>query len=163
VDLVGRGFHSGTGSASPPREILVAMLRRARAAVADIERQPRANIAVVAWQRGYANAVDEMLDVRGISLRRYPRHPTNITTEVGRLDADPRSAAQSGTGTITDLSRGGCGLATWLSLGVDDWVEVTFTLPERRTPFRREGRVRRAQQVGGKLQVGVEFDEALPD
>ena len=139
------------------------MLNRARVAVADLERQPRANNAAVAWQRGYAKAVKAMMDVGGISLRRHPRQPTSITTAVRRFDGGSTGASQSGKGTITDLSRGGCGLATWLSLSVDDWVEVSFTLPEREMPFRREGRIRRAQQMGDKVRAGVEFGEEFPD
>lgn len=154
---------SGNGSTLLPREILLAKLKRARATQADIERQPRANIAAVAWQRGYAKAVEEMLDVRGISLRRHPRHPTSVTADVRRLAEDPMTGTQWGKGTITDLSRGGCGLATWLLLSPGDWVEVSFTLSERRTPLRREGRVRRAQQMGDKVLAGVEFAEELPD
>ena len=163
MDLVGRNFESGSGSPPPPREILLAMLKRARVAVADIERQVGTNIAAVAWQRGYAKAVEEMLDVHGISVRRHPRHPTSITTDVRRLNGRPGTSEQLGRGTITDLSRGGCGLATWVSLSVDDRVEVAFTLPERRVPLRREGRVCRAQQAGDKTRAGVEFDEELSE
>lgn len=139
------------------------MHNRARVAVADIERQPRANIAAVAWQRGYGKAVEEMLDVRGISLRRHPRHPTSVTADVRRLAEDPMTGTQWGKATITDLSRGGCGLATWLPFSAGDPVEVTFRLPQHGTPLRREGRVRRAQQMGDKVRAGVEFDEELAE
>lgn len=139
------------------------MLNRARVAVADIERQPRANIAAVAWQRGYGKAVADMLDVSGISLRRHLRQPTSIATDVRRVDTSPGEIPQWGKATITDISRGGCALATWARLSVGDRVEVTFALPQRDNTLRREGRVRRAQQVGDKIRAGVEFDEELAE
>jgi hypothetical protein len=163
MDLIGRGFETGEGAAPPPRAILLAMLKRARAAVTDIERQVGSNLAAVGWQRGYAKAVEEMLDVSGISVRRYPRQPTSLTADVRRLNGTPGTREQVGRGTITDLSRGGCGLATRVPLAADDRVEVTFTLPERRVPLARHGRVRRAQQAGDKTRAGVEFEEELPD
>jgi len=125
-----------------------------------MERQGGVDVTAGEWQKGYVKALEEVLDLEGLSLRRHPRRPTSIPAEIVRiLPADvPR---QSGTGTIVDLSVVGCGLATAMELSASDLIELSFRLPARGTPVSLEGCVRRAHQVNGQFRVGVEFKGAL--
>jgi len=113
------------------------------------------------WQKGYVKALEEVLDLEGLSLRRHQRRPTAIPTEIAQIFPETAGPGRRGKGTITDLSISGCGIATAMTLSAGDIIQLSFKLPETGTPVTLEGLIRRAQRVGGDVRAGVEF-KALP-
>ncbi|MFQ5899708.1 MAG: PilZ domain-containing protein [Candidatus Methylomirabilia bacterium] len=104
------------------------------------------------WQKGYVRALEDVLDLEGLSLRRHPRADTNIPTQIARMG--PKRGA---SGQIVDLSVGGCRLVTAMELSEGDIVELSFKLPERSTIVTLEGVVRRALRIDEGCRAGVEF------
>jgi len=147
------------------REAVLAKLVRARAALDELRRRGGADMGSTEWetewQKGYIKALEEILDFDGVTLRRFPRRPTSIPAELARGLA--AGAGERAGGTITDLSLGGCALATALGLSVGEAIEVSFTLPGRAAPVTVEGTVRRAQRLGDDVRAGVEFKSFPPD
>lgn len=148
--------------ASSLREAVLAKLVRARAVLEDLGRQGASGMDVLEWQKGYVKALEEILDLEGLSLRRYRRRPASIPAEIARISPETGAPGPRSAGTITDLSMGGCGLATALALSVGETVRVSFRLPQSPTPVTLEGAVRRAQRVGEETRAGVQF-KALPE
>ncbi|MBI4608122.1 MAG: PilZ domain-containing protein [Candidatus Rokubacteria bacterium] len=136
---------------TPLREAVLAKLVRARTGLDELRRYGDPDMGAMEWQKGYIKALEEALDLEGLTLRRYPRRPTSIPVEIGR------GSGEAGKGTIMDVSAGGCALATPLALSVGELVRLVFTLPEPPTPFALEGWVRRAQRTGEEVGAGVEF------
>jgi len=139
------------------REALLAKRALARAVLHDMARQPLLEPTAVEWQKGYVKALEESLDLEGISLRRHPRRPTDVPAEIVRVPPEGEGVPQSGKGAIVDLSVGGCGLATVMELSGGDVIELSFRLPASGTPIVQEGSVRRIQPLNGNFKVGVEF------
>ena len=143
--------------ASSLRETVLAKLVRARAVLEDLRRRGGSGMDPVEWQKGYVKALEEILDLEGLSLRRYPRRPTSIPAEIARFSPETGAPGPRSAGTITDLSMAGCGLATALALSVGETVTVSFKLPQSSTPATLEGAVRRAQRVDEETRAGVGF------
>jgi len=67
---------------------------------------------------------------------------------------------QTDTGTIGDLSGGGCCIVTMRNLAVGDSVHLSFRMPEGFQVNRRPVRIRnRKSEPGGKLRYGCQFQE----
>lgn len=141
------------------RETVLAKLARARATLDELRRQGNPDMSSMEWQKGYVKALEEALDLDGLTLRRFPRRPTSIPAELARGLA--AGAGERARGSITDLSIGGCALATALGLSVGEAIQVSFTLPGCAAPVTVEGTVRRAQRVGEGVRAGMEF-KSLP-
>lgn len=139
------------------REAVLANLSHARTVLEDLERQGKVEITAIEWQKGYVKALEETLDLEGLSLRRYPRRPTAIPAEIARILQEQGASGQRGKGTIVDLSVGGCGLATVMELSAGEVIDISFRLPASSTPVALEGWVRRAQRANGEFRAGVEF------
>lgn len=148
--------------ASVLRETVLAKLVRARAVLDDLRRRGGSGLDDMEWQKGYVKALEEILDLEGLSLRRFPRRPTSIPAEIARFSPETGAPGPRSAGTITDLSMAGCGLATALALSVGETVTVSFKLPQSPTPVTLEGAVRRAQRVDEETRAGVEF-KTLPE
>lgn len=148
--------------ASSLREAVLTKLLRARATLEDLGRQGAPGMSATEWQKGYVKALEEVLDIDGLTLRRYPRRVTEIPMEIARMSADTGAPGPRSDGTITDLSMGGCRLATAMALSVGEVITVSFRLPKSATPVTLEGQVRRAQRVGEETKAGVQF-KALPE
>lgn len=148
--------------ASVLRETVLAKLVRARAVLDDLRRRGGSGLDDMEWQKGYVKALEEILDLEGLSLRRFPRRPTSIPAEIARISPETGAPGPRSAGTITDLSMAGCGLATALALSVGETVTVSFKLPQSPTPVTLEGAVRRAQRVDEETRAGVEF-KTLPE
>ncbi|MBI2461075.1 MAG: PilZ domain-containing protein [Candidatus Rokubacteria bacterium] len=140
------------------RPLLFEKLAEVRTIIERLGQQGEVGRAPLEWEKGYARALEDMLALKGISLRRSPRRTTMIAAEIARKLAAP-GAPPSESGTITDLSLDGCSLATMMEVAVGDLVVLTFTLPEPFVTVRVEGWVRRADRIDGTLAVGVEFME----
>jgi hypothetical protein len=140
------------------REIVLGKLVQGRAVLEELLRGDDWESSAIEWQKGYVKALEEVLDLEGLSLRRFPRRLTVIPARVVR----PDKGGQIGDGTIVDLSAGGCRLATTMDITKGEVVEVTFTLPRGEAPLRLEGWVRRAQWVEQELRVGLEFKDPPP-
>jgi len=131
--------------------------------LADLERQGESQSAARAWQKGYVAALEEVLDLEGISLRRHPRRATAIPAEIARTPLEKGAPEQRGEGTIMDLSLGGCRLyTTAMELTEGEIIELTFRLPGSSTFVMLHGHVRRVNKVNGALGAGVEFTK-LPE
>ena len=147
---------------TPLRRVVLDKLARARAVLEDLGRQgDESEFTAVEWQKGYVKALEEILDLEGLSLRQHPRRPTAIPTEIARILLEEGAPGQRGKGTVMDVSLGGCRLATAMELSVGEIIELSFTLLELGTPVTLEGSVRRVQRVGEELTAGVEFKRFL--
>jgi len=144
------------------REILLAKLARSRAVLEDLGRQGESGFSAMEWQKGYVKALQEVLDLDGLSLRRFPRQSTAIPAAVARLRPGDGSSGARSDATIVDLSLGGCGLATAMELETGDGAEISFRLPGRNVSVTVGGVVRRAARVGEVVRAGVEF-AGIPD
>lgn len=145
------------------REAVLATLKNARATLAEMEQQAGVDRAALEWHRGYVKAVEEMLDLEAISLRRHRRRSVFIAADVRAVPADTGHVGPWAKGTIIYLSRGDTDLVTKLDLSIGARIELAFTLPGGGMPVRRDGWVRRVQRAGGEIRVGVEFEEELPN
>jgi len=143
------------------REVLLAKLAQTRASLEYLGRQGESAFTALEWQKGYAKALEEVLDLDGLSLRRFPRRPTAIPATIARFHRGA-PAAERGEGTIVDLSTGGCGLATALEIAAGERIEISFRLPGRNAGVSLEGVARRAARVGEVVRAGVEFVK-VPD
>lgn len=146
---------------TPLRESVLAKLKTARSALDDLFRQDDAESSAIEWQKGYAKALEEVLDLEGLSLRRSPRRATALRATVVR--ADKEHLGERGEGTILDLSEGGCRLATAIEPGAGEVLELTFRLSAADPPMKLQGWVRRVQPADGELRVGVEFKDVAED
>lgn len=133
------------------REAVLAKLTRARAGLEALGRQGESALTALEWQKGYVKALEEILDLEGLSLRRSPRRPTAIPAEIARVLPNTGVPGPRGTGTILDLSLGGCSLATTLALSGGELIVLSFRLPEPSTPVMLAGWVRRAQRTAHDL------------
>lgn len=147
----------------PVREVIVAKLARARAGLADLQQKGHVDATAIEWQRGYVAALEEMLELDGLALRRRPRRPTVIPAEIARIDSETGPASQRDKATILDLSMGGCGLNTTAELSVGENVVLSFTLPAGGLPITVKGSVRHAERLVQQLRVGVEFKALSAD
>jgi hypothetical protein len=143
------------------REAVLAKLSRARTTLAELRRTGEP-AAAIEWQTGYVRALEEILDLEGLSLRRHPRRRTAIHTAITRPLLANGSSGQRGDGTIVDLSVGGCGLATLMELSAGEIIELSFVLPGTTTFVTLAGWVRRAQRIDREVRAGVEF-KPLPE
>lgn len=139
------------------REILLDKVTEARTIIETLRQRGEAVQLPLEWEKGYLTALEDILALEGISLRRSPRITTMIATEVVRLL--PGQGATSGNGTITDLSVEGCNLVTMVEIAVGEVLALSFTLPEQTTPLKVEGWVRRAEKIDGTVSAGVELKE----
>lgn len=146
---------------SAMRQALVDKLAHSQMIIEKLRQQGEVARTALEWEKGYAKALEEVLGLDGVSLRRYPRRTTVIPTEIDRVQKE--GPTQKGRGMITDLTMEGCGLATVLELSVGEIIALAFTLPGRNTPVTLEGWVRRAQRVEEVLSAGVEFKESPGD
>lgn len=142
---------------TPLRGVVLAKLAQARAALAELERDRELDSTAVQWQKGYVKALEEVLSLEGLSLRRHPRRPTAIPTEVARILPETGAPGPRAKGAIRDLSLGGCRLTPGMELSVGELIDLSFRLPKPGTPVVVEGWVRRADRIEGELSVGVEF------
>jgi len=142
------------------REALLATLKNARATLAEMEQQAGVDRAALQWHRGYVKAVEEMLDLEAISLRRHRRRSVFIAADVRGIPEDAASAWEKGT--VISLSRSGAELVTRVALSVGARIELAFILPGGATPVRHDGWVRRLRRAGEETRVGIEFGEELP-
>lgn len=115
------------------------------------------------WQKGYMKALEEVLDLEGLSLRRHQRRPTAVPAEIAQIFPETAGPGRRGEGTITDLSISGCALATAMTLSAGDIIQLSFKLPETGTPVTLEGLIRRAPRVGEEVRAGVEFKALAAD
>jgi len=143
------------------REALLATLKNAPATLAEMEQQAGVDRAALQWHRGYVKAVEEMLDLEAISLRRHRRRSVFIAADVRAIPEDAVPAAW-GRGTVISLSRSGAELVTRVALSVGARIELAFILPGGATPVRHDGWVRRLRRAGEETRVGIEFGEELP-
>lgn len=134
------------------REAVLAKLVDARAVLEKLGPQVEAGSSARDWHRGYVKALEEVLDLQGLTLRRYPRWQTDIRTKIARMV--PKKGAY---GQIADLSVGGCRLITPMELSVGAVIGLAFRLPERSTIVTLHGLVCRTQRVDEEYMVAVEF------
>lgn len=139
------------------REVLLAKLGHARAVLDDLGRQGESGFSAMEWQKGYVKALQEVLDLDGLSLRRFPRRSTAIPAAIARFHPGGGPSGARGDATIVDLSMGGCGLATAIELASGDGVEISFRVPGRNVSVTVEGVARRTSRVGEVVRAGVEF------
>lgn len=136
------------------REPILVKLKQARAVLNDLLRHDDGESTAVEWQKGYVKALEEILDLQGLSLRRFPRRNTLI-------EASARSEKQADGRwddvTIVDLSEGGCRIATPVKLGIGETVQIAFTLPGLKVDLKVDGRIRNVQPVDDEFRAGVEF------
>ena len=136
------------------REPILAKLKQARAVLADLLGHDDGESTAVEWQKGYVKALEEILDLQGLSLRLFPRRHTLI-------EASARSEKQTDDRwndvTIVDLSEGGCRFATPVRLTVGESVQLAFTLPGVKGDLKLDGRIRNVQGVDDEFRAGVEF------
>ncbi len=144
------------------REAVLAKWAHARAALRELRQARQARPTAMEWQNGYVKALEEILELDGLSLRRYPRRSVTIRTKIARVLPEPRTPEEQREGTITDLSVGGCGLATAIELSVGELIRLSVRFPQGRRIVTLDGWVRRFEVVGAGLQAGVEFKE-LPE
>lgn len=142
------------------RQGVLTMLSHAWETLVTMRQRGGVELTAIEWQKGYVKALEEILDLEGVSLRRYPRRPTAIPAEIARILPETGAPGPRGDGTIVDLSVAGCGLATAMELSVNETIALSFRLPESSTPVTLDGWVRRAQLLNGKFRVGVEFKSA---
>lgn len=133
------------------REAVLAKLGPAKAALDVMLRQGVSEITGIEWQKGYVKALEEILDVDRVTLRRHTRHHTAISAQVVH--------PQYGAATIADISLGGCGLITALPLTMGDMVELSCTFPNQTTPVTLAGRLVRVERHGNQSWAGVEFSQ----
>lgn len=138
------------GPLPSPREVALAKLARARAALRGLREREE-----IEWQRGYIKALEEMLEVEGLSWRRSRRVATSISVEIARL-----SAAEWSDGTIAELSAGGCRLTTALAaLTGGELLELSFRLPGLATPITLRASVLRSAALGERSAVALVFTD----
>jgi hypothetical protein len=142
------------------REPILTKLKQARAVLTDLLSHDDGESTAVEWQKGYVKALEEVLDLQGLSLRQFPRRHTLI-------EASARSEKQTddqwGDVTIVDLSEGGCRLATPVRFTVGESVQIVFPLPGVKGDLKLDGRIRNVQPVDDEFRAGVEFTNTPPD
>jgi hypothetical protein len=142
------------------REPILAKLKQARAVLSDLLRHDDGESTAVEWQKGYVKALEEVLDLQGLSLRRFPRRHTLIEASAR---SEKQGDAQWDDVTIVDLSEGGCRLATPRRLSIGEAVQIAFTLPGVKKDLKLDGRVRNVMPVDDEFRAGVEFADAPED
>lgn len=145
---------------TPLREAVLAKLRRGRHVLEELLRGEDWESDAIEWQKGYLKALEEVLELEGLSLRRAPRRTTFIPAGVVCLDGD--RGGERGVGNILDLSAGGCRLGSRLALREGELLQISFALPNAVSSLVLEGYVRRAQEVDGESRIGVEFKDPSP-
>lgn len=140
---------SARGRILAAREAALAKLAAARRTLRDLRDRE-----AIEWQRGYIKAFEEMLAVEGLSVRRSLRRGTDIPVEIA-----PRSAAQRGNGTITELGATGCRLTTPLALTDGDLLELSLRLHGLVVPITFDAVVLRATRAGEHTTGALEFRE----
>jgi len=142
------------------REPILLKLKQARAVLNDLLRHDDGESTAVEWQKGYVKALEEILDLQGLSLRRFPRRHTLIEASAR---SEKQIDGQWDDVTIVDLSEGGCRLATPVKLAVGEVIQIAFTLPGLRTDLKLDGKVRNVVAVDDEIRAGVEFTNTPPE
>lgn len=142
------------------REPILAKLKQARAVLGDLLRHDDGESTAVEWQKGYVKALEEILDLQGLSLRRFPRRHTLIEASA-RSEKQPDGPWDDVT--IVDLSESGCRLATPRRLPVGEGVQIAFTLPGVKGELKVDGRIRNVLPVDDEFRTGVEFTNTPED
>lgn len=134
-----------------------AKLVHARAVLENWGRHVESESTPMEWHKGYAKALEEVLDLDGCSLRRYPRWEANISAEISRMVRSPFSQQKGAHGQIADLSVRGCRLVTPMDLSVGAVIGLSFRLPEKSTTVTLHGLICRIQRVDKGYMAAVEF------
>lgn len=141
------------------RQAVLEKLARARATVDKLHGEGQGvELTAIEWEKGYIRALEEVLALEGVSLRRHPRRVTSLPAWITRTHGGP-GRPQTGQGTILDLSVGGCRLATRVELSVGDTLEISFRLPGDDKVLAPRGRVLRLELLTDTPSAGVEFQE----
>ncbi|MFQ5960908.1 MAG: PilZ domain-containing protein [Candidatus Methylomirabilales bacterium] len=133
------------------RAAVRAKLVHARAVLEQLRRQVESPTAIE-WQKGYVKALEDVLDLDGVSLRRHPRWETDTPVQIARMVPQ-----QGSSGQLVDLSVGGCRLVTAMDLSAGDIIQLSFKPPERSMIVTLEGAVHRVLRVDDEYRAGVEF------
>lgn len=145
------------------RQAIMEKLARARVTVDKLHQEGGGvELTALEWEKGYAKALEEVLALEGISLRRHPRRLTSIPAGIIRVGRGPGDLGERGEGTILDLSAGGCRLATRMDLSVGDRIELSLRLPGSDSGIWASGQVLRLELRPEVPHAGVEFKD-LPD
>jgi hypothetical protein len=142
------------------REPILVKLKQARAVLSDLQRHDDGESTAVEWQKGYVKALEEILDLQGLSLRRFPRRHTLIEASAR---TEKQRDAQWHDVTIVDLSEGGCRLATPARLSVGESIQIAFTLPGVKGELKLDGEVRNVLPVDDEFRAGVQFTNTSED
>ena len=142
------------------REPILIKLKQARGVLNDLLRHDDGESTAVEWQKGYVKALEEILDLQGLSLRQFPRRHTLIEASA---HSEKQPDGQWDDVTIVDLSEGGCRLATPVRLSIGESVQLAFTLPGLKTDLKLDGRVRNVVPVDDEFRSGVEFTNMSAD
>lgn len=138
------------------RESVLAKLAQARSVLDELFRRKDSEGTAIEWQKGYVKALEEILELDGLSLRQSPRRLTAIPAIVR---PETERGGQGGKGTIVDLSEGGCRLEMRTECSVGEIIELSFALPGAREPVTLQGWVRRVQRIDDEVRMGVEFKD----
>lgn len=139
------------------RKAILGKLTRARATIETL-RQQGGTLTALEWEKGYAKALEEVLDFDSLNLRRHPRRPTSIPTGIVRIEEE-RPHGRTLDGTVLDLSVGGARVTTPMGLREGDLIELAFRLPGNGGTVALRGQVLRIEHGAETLAVGVEFRE----
>jgi len=137
------------------RKAILGKLTRARATIETL-RQQGGTLTALEWEKGYAKALEEVLDFDSLNLRRHPRRPTSIPTGIVRIEEE-HPHGRTLDGTVLDLSVGGARVATPMGLREGDLIELAFRLPGNGGIVALRGAVLRVEHGAETLAVGVEF------
>lgn len=142
------------------RQAVLRKLAEARATIEELQKHGEVELTALEWEKGYARALEEVLGLEGLSLRRFPRRVTSIAARIVRSRQREEGPREAGEGTILGLSEGGCRLATRMGLAVGEIVEISFPLPRM---ISLKGCVLRIEETGDVPHLGVEFQEVPED
>ena len=106
---------------------------------------------------GVLKALEEIIELQGITLRQHPPRQVFISVDIARILSETGVPGQSGKGTLTSFSLGGCGLTTSMALAVGDIIQFSFTIPEGNGPVTLTACVRRTQRGDDGILAGAEF------
>lgn len=139
------------------RKAVLDKLTRARVTIETL-RQQGGTLTALEWEKGYARALEEVLDFEGLNLRRHPRRRTSIPSRIVRI-AEKRPPERTQEGTVLDLSVGGARVTTPMGLGEGDLIDLAFRLPGNGGTVALRGQVLRVEHGAETVTVGVEFRE----
>ncbi len=142
------------------RKAIFDRLTHTRATVAKLCQEGDVSLTALEWEKGYARALEDILGLPGVTIRRYPRRATSIQMRIVRDHRAGSILGLSVEGTILDLSAGGCRIATPFKLPVGEVIALSFRLPETDRKIALKGRVVRSELVDETPQAGIEFRRA---